>query len=256
MDCSTCVARLEEFSLVDDSETTLPVELRNHLDSCDSCRAHLLESRNAWLLLAAALEKPSLHTNLEERVFSRIERMPIDLANGETKTFVFWKYALAATVLLALLAATVLGPRWFRSFGLKSERELARVKEFARQMDKLDQLEQAFSSPGFRYVSLKTANSNSDVQGYLVYDRISNEGHFFAYDLGAKDATFMLWLLQANEAVVSAAKIEVNSEGVGAAVIQIPPDISTIAEVVVTQETSPNAKTPSLNISMRSPFGG
>ena len=249
MDCADVIRELEE-SVLQGPRMEPPVHIQEHLVGCEKCRAEWVAQQESWLMISIGLSKSEVRPDFEKSVMERIANSSVEPSSASDDN-TFWKYALAASVLIALVGGTFLLPNWF--LARTTDQDLSRVKEFARQMSKLKQLEETFANTEFRYVSLTTIGSSDHVQGYLVYDFITNDGYFFGYDLDDSNGrTFMLWLLDSQGNVLESAPIDVNQQGVGAATIQLPSDFQELNEIVVSLETQLPADRPSSHLEMRS----
>ena len=250
MDCVDVIREMEELML-QGPQTAPPTHIKEHLHVCQECRAEWMAQQETWMLMAAGLPKEEVHADLESRVMDRIKTVSgtNEPANVGAR---FWKYGLAASVLIALVGGSFFLPKWF-FHGRASDQDLTRVTEFARQMRKLKELENAYANPEFRYVSLTTVGSSDHVQGYLVYDFFTNDAYFFGYELTEADGgTFMLWLLDGRQTVIASSAIDVNDQGVGAATIELPKDLDQLKEIVVSLEASLPVDAPSNLLKMRS----
>lgn len=254
MNCQQFIFELEEL-VVDGPEVTLSPEMHRHQLSCPECRLQYRVWQDAWMMLPAALEPAAIPSHLESDLMARMESEQQARPLQESLTFVIWKYILAASVLFALAAGTLIVPNWLRS-NAQSQEELAQIREFARQMRRLETLESVLSDPRVSYVSLNTTGNTPRVQGYLVYDFVSSEGHFFGRELEpAEGRTYVLWLLDKDQRVVSSSTISVDDQRLGATVIALPDDASPLHQAVVSQETDATASAPSGEIRMRSRIG-
>ncbi len=251
MDCTEFLKQLDEIAL-NGPDIMLSPELHEHQRDCDNCRDQFFELQEAWLMLPAALETQPIRPEFASRIMDRIESAPMVSTSIDAPAITFWKYALAATVLIALVGGTMLSPDWFGSGEPVFEQDLERIQEFARQMDRLEELERAFAAPELRYVSLTSVGSRTRVEGYLVYDFLAKEGHFFGFDLAPSEGqTYVLWLLNADREVVSSVTIDVNKNHLGAAIVPLPENVSVLHEVVVNLESDVTPASPSSNVRMR-----
>ena len=254
MDCQEFIRQLKELEVMG-PEISLDSELEQHRAECEHCNDFVRRSSEAWLLMAASLDKPTLTAELEANVIERVtktQQIAGDLESADSRGFAIGKYALAASVLIALLVGTMWTSGWLGPSDPAAQRDLERIKEFARQMGKLEQLERTFAAPELKYVSLRMEGNTSPIQGYLLYDQLTKEAHFFGYDLVPNEGrTFKLWLLNDQHEVLKSKTIDVNNQNLGAAVVELPDDIGQLNEVVVTSESDPAAVTPSQAIQMK-----
>lgn len=250
MNCQEFLTRIEVVAL-DGPDMQLPSELYEHQLDCVACNHEYQTLQEAWMLLPAALEKEPIRPDFEAKVMTRIESTPNDPEPSESQEAGFFKYAFAATVLIALVGGTMWVLRWMDSHST-AEDDLNRVKEIASQVDKLEQLEDAFANPELRYVSLTSTGVKKSVLGFLVYDSVAHEGHFFVYGLDrAEKQTCVLWLLNAKREVVVSATIDVGPDGIGSTIIPLPEDTSELYEVVVSFEKDETSASPSADVRMR-----
>ena len=155
-------------------------------------------------------------------------------------------------MLIAMLAGTFIAQKFYNTGGDIFDQEIAQIKEFARQMDKLDHLQDVFAMPKLHFVSLESVNSSPRVQGYLVIDLVANEGHFFGFDLRkSNQQAFKLWLLDESGDVISSAIVDVAENDLGAAVVPLPENLSILHEAVITAESRADAVRPSSAVHMR-----
>ena len=247
MKCDEFVRLAEELALTDPN-VEVTGEAAAHLKSCSTCRQAYFELREAWALLPAALEPQPVNPNLEETILRRVNESPRPLDELDSKTTRVGKYALAASVLFALVSATI----HFTYGGGQQHNDVAQLKEFARQMDKLEQLETTFATPDVHYVSLNSPNRRTQGQAYLLFDFLANEGHFFARDLHeASTDPVRLWLLNEKGVGLATAPITMNQNAISTAVIPLPKDGAMIRSIVVSVDQDANASTPSAHVLLR-----
>ena len=250
IDCQTLQEQISVLA-IQSPDVPLPDDLRQHLEGCEVCRKMLHQTREAWLLLPASLEQGPRNEAMETAL---LERINADAASTARRSPVaaIGRYALAASVVIAMLAGTFIARKVLDQRSDINDQEIARINEFARQMDKLDDLQEVFAAPKLHFVSLKSVNSSKRIQGYLVYDLVANEGHFFGFDLRkSSQQAFKLWLLDESGDVISSAIVDVNKEHLGAAVVPLPVDLSTLHEVAITAEWPADAVRPSSEVHMR-----
>ncbi|MCA9189161.1 MAG: hypothetical protein R3E01_31250 [Pirellulaceae bacterium] len=232
----------------------LPPELEQHRAACQHCDEQYHIMQEAWLLIPQSLPRPLVRPDFEALVMQQVldgQQVVVSQPARPMWTHGVLKYVLAASVLVALLTGTILGPRLFYPQAPSADSDLKQVREFARQLGRLKELDQAFSTPDIRYVSLHAAGNNDRVEGYLLYDMISHEGHFFAYDLPANSGhLYKLWLIDQQGMVFSSVSIDVDDRQLGAAIVALPEELSSIREVIVTSETDAESTTPSTEIRM------
>lgn len=262
MNCQTFTEWLETVA-AEGPNLELPRELHQHQVDCQSCRAELERWQATWNLLPAALAHEPPSTDLENRIFERLQRSspPARTASSrlssmfhdKSKRMAYLSYAVAAGILFLLATTTLWGPNWLFPQTGKDAQELARLQDFADHVEKLDQLESAFADPQIRYVSLTSLGTQEQTQGYLLYDDVAHQGHFYGFDLPTQaNRIVKLWLLDRSQSVLSSAIVEIDSKGLGAAIIPLPKDLSVLDEIVVSFENDPGAQTPSLRVRMRS----
>ena len=179
MKCEDFLAHLNEIAELDPAVTLTP-ELREHLD-CEECEQHYQEVVASWLMLAEGLDREPVQPELEELVMRQLAAAKRPPAPIPKSTYV-GKYALAACILMALTIGTLYTSSWLGS-NEQNKRRLAKVRELARQMERLEDLEDVFSSPKIKSVSLTSGTARNSVGGYLVHDFLSAEAHFLAYNL-------------------------------------------------------------------------
>lgn len=251
MNCTEFLKRLDELAL-NGPEFKLPSVLREHQRNCDECRDHFFELQEAWLMLPAALGREPISAEFEAKVMDRLKSAPMVSTPTENSATTFRKYALAATVLIVLVGGTMLSPHWTGLGDAAVDQDIGRIQEFARQMDRLKELEGAFAAPELRFVSLKSVGSRTPAEGYLVYDFLAKEGHFFGFDLTPSEGqTYVLWLLDSDRRVAGSAAIDVDSDNLGAAIVQLPENPSVVHEVLVNLEPDVSPVSPSSDVRMR-----
>jgi len=190
MNCQEFVRRLQEIQ-THGPETLLPEELQQHHAECHDCMNRVQQATDTWLLLSAALARPHVTSEFEARVIDQITATTTQTADDatapESRLFVIGKYALAASVLIVLLLGTSLITYWSGPNSPAATSDMKRIKEFARQLGKLQEIEAAFAAPDVRYVSLSTAEPAGGTRGYILYDVLAKEGHYFGYGLIQKE---------------------------------------------------------------------
>lgn len=234
MKCEDFIAQVEEIA-IRDPEVRLTPELEEHLD-CSHCRERYREFIEAWLLLARGLNAEPVRRELEDGVMRRVISAGRRSRNAKPMTFNVRSYALAACTLLVLTLGTFAITAWFGG-DRRSARDLARVRELARQIGKIEELEQAFSDPRIKFVSLTSSSTQNRAGGYLVFDVLSGEAHFFGYNLPTATQPLTLLLRDADGNMITAQQIDTTPDGLGASLVRVPSDAAAVEEVVVTLGT-------------------
>ncbi len=258
IDCRQVCEALE-VAYLDGPEPNLSDEVRAHLDHCSKCQSESVELQDTWLLMPAALETPTVSPELEAAVMRRIAgagtTTPASLDQQESRGG-FWKYALAASVFLALTFSIL----WSRQARDSVEMEVAdaeqhRIQELAEQMQTLQELEKTFGRAQLQFASLQPVGEDSNLHGALVYDYKAGEGHFFGFNFDAVSGeTYKLWLLDEKQNAISSSVVQIEAEALrGSAIVKFPSDTSAMREVLVTLEKDETATTPSDNVQLRSP---
>ncbi len=259
IDCNHCRDQLLELAM-QPVDNPLPEEIQGHLDQCPRCRDELLVLRESWGALPSSLSTNPERTNrIEERVMQRIEstrRVQVtevtrrESVTASDRRLNVWRYALAATVLVMLVAITNIAPiLFYRNVGQLTEQERQQVRALAEQMNEIRRLESAFASADVRYVSLTSidlASDHSSTRGHLVIDLESREAHLLASGLQPLSTQrYVIWLTDTNGTVLSSAIVKVNDERFGIASLPLPSDLAQAAKVVLTIEENEQPTLPS-----------
>ena len=254
MNCVEFLQDLEELSL-SGPDFCLPDEHDLHQQTCGRCRDELQRVMDAWMLLPAALEQEAVSQSVESQLLKRIAASPVpSVDRAESRAFVFWKYAVAASVLILLTGGTLI---WLnRDSGARIAGGVTQdaILEFERRFESL---KQEYSTPEVKFVSLESVTIRRPVYGHLVYDFLANEGHFVSLGWSANlGESHTLWLLDGEGQVVASAPIMTDAASrIGTARIDLPGDRASIREVVVTSAGEDGVASPEQNVRMRTESG-
>ena len=256
IDCRQFRENLELIAL-QSPDVPLDDELQQHIAVCADCRRELIAFQEAWSLLPAAGQGAPISSEVESSLMRKIENPPAVQLSTVTSDYsaraIFWKYALAVSVIFVV----AMGSFWIlRSQPGTENGNLQQIKDLARQMERLEQLERTFSQPEWQLLKLRSVAQTHPALGYLVFDMVSKQGHFLGSELlPLSGHTYKVWLLGAEQQVISSATIEVNVHHYGAAIVPLPDDLATIHEVVVSLEAVATATEPSHDVRLRTVTG-
>lgn len=251
MECQQLRSQIESLALCPQTEP-LPPDVISHLRDCASCREELSETQEAWLMLSATLPTESVSDALESRVMDRVSSMPSPVREYSPNAAI-WKYAIAAGVLF-LLAGMTMNRLGVFSSNQPTPSDVEQIRKMAAQVDELDRLERTFASTELRYVSLNTASERTS--GYLVYDSVSKQIHFFGNNLKSADQQLLVWLLDENENVIASSPIRLSKNAsVGTALLP-GAEVDRVRTTVVTVEQQADVEVPSSNVLLRWPVAG
>lgn len=247
MDCEQLRNQIDKLTL---TPCDLPVEseVLRHLEGCDDCRIEFREQTDAWLLFAAALPQSPVSEELEQRVMNRVANAPSPRPEYSTKQ-VFWKYAVAATVLFLLVGGTILRLSDDRQPQV-TDSDMERIRSIASSVERLDELERVFAKSQLKYVSLKT--DPDEPVCFLIQDQMSKQVHFLASGILAKPGVSpRLWLLTDDGRIESSSAIDYRAdEKVAAAVFHA--QLGQVRKLLITEEKSDEApEVPSENVILR-----
>lgn len=247
MDCRECAQLIDELA-THDCDIILTPSMQMHVKGCPDCQARLASNRDAWLTVGDGVEPAALPDGLEERLFQRIAATNVVRTSANTGREVFAKYLLAASILALLVAGTAL--IWYGRNAFTST-DLAKIDDLTRQVEGLDEVERTFKESQLTYVSLEETSGSGAVRGYLVYDLMAKEGHFFGINMVQQDDTHhFLWLLSADNRVISSAEVASTGKEVATAIVKLPPHMTDIRKIIVTVEATGAVDTPSDQIRM------
>ena len=240
MDCRKFRNQLESESL--QPQDRLDTELLEHLDSCQACRDEFKQFQDAWSMLPASLPQPTISDDLESRVMDRVIKSP-EPASEYSSRAVFWKYALATSILIGLVSLTWLQPGVFDP---EPNAEIARLKELAKQTEELDILKDRFASLTLKYVALSSEQDTGGPSGFLVHDETSRQAHFFGNKLATVDGTSLwVWLLDDNETVLSSSEIETREQSRVCMALLPLENGELVRTLLVTHESTDSPESPS-----------
>jgi hypothetical protein len=262
MQCADVLQFIDEFA-IDQADHPLEEALREHLESCATCRQTWLESCDAWAAIPTTLEPASDidFASLEDRIVSVAQRENVDSAVSTSNVkpealdrISFLRYPLAAVVLLVMLAAS-----YYFLFRPDPEQVAERVliekkiRDLAASMDKMQWIEQEYGNPTVHYVSLLATAERPQAGAYLLHDVHSNEGHLFVFGLEplANGGWYTVWLLGKDDQVMASRSFQPDARGRAAVVIPFPARVTPPRETLLTQEGSAQAEAPSEQIILR-----
>ena len=252
-DCQRIRENLEELAL-HDPFAPLDAQVQRHLDGCAACRRELRETQEAWLTMAAALPQQPVSSeftaSLLERIRPQQEKRLAEATDASDLTRLnAWRYVLAASVLIALAAATFALRGRDDGSNNVAQNDLATIQEI---VDQINKLRGVVAGPRFRYASFRTTGDDNAARAYLVFDAVANQAHFFASGLPEGDEQFVLWLLDEDGNVAGKSLVEVNAQRLGSALIDLSQDASPLAEAIVSREANAAAESPSDDTLLRS----
>lgn len=248
MECQQLRSQIESLALCPQTDP-MPADMLEHLHGCARCREELSESQEAWLMLSASLPTDPISDKLESRVMDRVLNAPSPVPEY-SQNAVVWKYAVAASVLF-LLAGTTMYRLGVFSGNQSTKSDVEQIRKIAAQVDELDKLERTFASTELRFVSLNTASERAS--GYLVYDSVSKQIHFFGSNLRVVEQPLVVWLLDENENVIATSSIRLGKDAsVGTALLS-GAEIERVRTTLITVEQQSDVDVPSTNILLRCP---
>lgn len=226
-----------------------------HLQSCSNCQRELREYQDAWLLLSAATPRAAVSESFEARVMDRVSRVR-PASRNYSRNAVVLKYALAAGVMFLLVGLTFLRLGLFGFGPEMSDTEIDQIRSIATQMEKMDELEDAFASPQITYVSL-TSNQARRPSGYLVHDPMSRQVHFFGTNLTRlerNDSVLRVWLLNQEEEVLCSATIELaqGNNSLGSALMTLARPAAAKSALITIESDTDEPSVPSEDVILRS----
>lgn len=261
MDCRRCQSLLPEYVLDHLTEDERDRVTHHLAGGCDECRRSLLDVGETWVLLADALPPASVPSHIDAAICSRIaqggaasdDRRPViaafspeqdELALGDRRSFPRLAAVLAATILVAL---TIGGVAWLSySRGRLDEwQETARrAGDMERLQSELSQADELFKGGRLHFASLRDTGPGSTVRGYVVWDRMSRQVHFYVFDLPLlpEGRAWHIWLLGQDMDPIPAGMLEPQAGRAGSILIDVPSELGDKFRVAVVegpQETSP-----------------
>lgn len=270
MDCPTCQSLLAEYSLghLADEERD---RVSRHLAGCGACRAVLRETEEAWVALADSLPPAAVPPHIEIELRQRIakergtraavgtaappraplpaftpERDELELASGRSLSR--RHLAIAASVFLAFTVALL---SWLTYRQHQWEVQQAELDRQAREMERLraelSAANELFNMGRLHFASLREAGPQAAVRGYVVWDRLSRQVHFYAFDLPpvAEDRVWRIWLLSEGQEPVAAGTLEPQPDRTGRAVVDVPAELEDAFRLALVEEPSVAPPAPS-----------
>ena len=251
MKCEEFCAEIQDLALTGPDFELTDSRLQSHFTKCGQCQQYVAESREAWMVLPAALDRPQLPPGLEDRIVGQIESNVGIPVIRDSAAFELGKYAFAAVALCCLVMATFPWARNAIEDGKITEDEERRIIALAKQTDRMDRIEASLSKSSLRNVSL-IIDEPRRRQAYFVFDEVSKEAHFFASDLpGLDNEMYRVWLVPHDNSATVTAPVELSGSMIGAAVVMVPGNIHAYREIMVTIELIGAPATPSENVFFR-----
>lgn len=244
MDCRTCQSLFAEYALghltADERDA-----LARHLEGgCPECLQALRETEAAWVLLADALPPAEVPPQVEEVLRYRIARQrertgekatPLppafaftperdEAAVRRSRGLRVW-LAVAASLLVAVTIALVSWLTYSRSQWEAQNRELAnRAREMQRLQSELSRAEEMFNRRRLHFASLREAGPQSAVRGYVVWDRLSRQVHFYVIGLPAavEGRVWRIWITGGDSPSLAAGTLTPQANGTASAIVDVP----------------------------------
>lgn len=247
MDCRTCQSLLSEYalgSLTGEEQETVA----RHLEGgCTECRRALRETQEAWTLLVSALPPADVPPHVQDALRTRIARerertggnapqsrpaFAFSPERDETETaegarFRVW-LAVAASLFIAATIALVSWLTYMRGQWEAQNRELARrSREMQRLEQELSRADELFKGGRLHFASLREAGPQSAVRGYVVWDRLSRQVHFYAFGLrqAAEGRVWRIWISGEEGQSVAAGTLTPQADGTASAIVDVPADL-------------------------------
>ena len=245
MDCKQCLEQLDEYVFVEERHADAAA-IGAHLASCDECQAELDTLREAIALIPigdeAAPESIGRLAELEQRVMREIQN-PVTVVGGPPTTWMksrSLRLGFAASLVACVATAyTVIRHVDPPSDVTLSPQEQAEVDSYAKAMRELRELESVFAAKKLHYVSLYDTDGRSRVAGYLVYDLVGGQVHFFcvAAEKPADSETYVLWLIDSNGSPMAQCRVSLDANNHdGTAILSLPADRARMRQAIVTRE--------------------
>ena len=251
MKCEEFCAEIQDLALTGPDFELTDSRLQSHFTKCGQCQQYVAESREAWMVLPAALDRPQLPPGLEDRIVGQIESNVGIPVVRDSAAFELGKYAFAAVALCCLVMVTFPWARNTMKDGNITEDEKRRIIALAEQTDRIDRIEASLSKSRLRNVSL-IIDEPRRRQAYFVFDEVSKEAHFFASDLpGLDNKMYAVWLVPHDNSATASAPVELSETMVGAAVVMVPGSIHAYREIMMTIEAYGTPEAPSENVFFR-----
>lgn len=247
MNCRRCQEYLEEFGLQE--ESLMAPEVRQHLEHCAACRGELENVREAWSLLAIALDPPEVPHDTASRLMGQVEPSSM-VKSGSRRHFAgLFKYGLAASILIIATSSLMF---WSRRQATETRYAQRQAEQLQKQLDQFNDWKRGFGHPTLHFVSLD-GSATSPTRGYLVHDLLGKEGHFFAFDTAPPpaDHIYKVWVLTNDGQVCASAVLPVGDGGMAGTTLEMPGSAAEIGRVIVTIEHDPHAAIPSKDVRLQ-----
>lgn len=154
-------------------------------------------------------------------------------------------WVLAASVLVAVTVGLV---AWIS----RSERDdlsrpvILRAEEMERLQDDLESFHEFVNGPRLRLASLHERDRRNAVRGFVVWDHISRQIHFYAFDLPrlAEGRVYRIWLIPEGAAPEAAGALNPRADGTAGVVVDVPNEMGDVFRICVAEEAEGSPSDP------------
>jgi len=226
--------------------------LREHLETCDSCRRARDEFGEAATLLARDLDPVPPPAEARQQIMDNIDIGETTLVETQRRFGgPAWWLATAATLFLALWGWRELGIRAAREH-IKSQRaEVQQLEEenlrLTQRNEKLSGELSALSSPNTRTISLAGQQASPSSSAKVFLEPKQRRAVVFFYNLPANPAnkSYQLWIIRADQPKPQSAGVfDVTSNGNATISIENLPVATEIKALAVTLEAKGGVAQP------------
>ena len=248
MDCRFCQPLLSEYALGQLTADEQDAVAQHLASGCSECLHVLRETETAWGLLADALPPvevpPHIQAVLRSRIARERELAAAERSEGPRRRAAFtpeqdevapdrgpasrvW-LAVAAGILVALTIGLVSWMNYSRSQWESQNRELAqRAREMQRLQSELDRANDLFNAGRLHFASLREAGPQSAIRGYVVWDRLTRQVHFYVFGLppAAEGRVWRIWIAGADHDPATGGTLTPQPNGTASAIVDVPAEL-------------------------------
>jgi len=230
--------------------------LRDHLSSCDGCRAAREEYGEAAALLARQVEPVAPPPDVRDRILHAVEEPSDEEAANlielePRRRSPAWWLATAATLFLALWGWREIGIRVARE---KVRSQTAEIEQLKAQADTLEQQKEklsgalaAISSAGTRTISLAGAEASPAASARVFLDPDKRRAFVFFSNLpaNAADKSYQLWIIRGDQPKPQSAGVfDASRDGSATVTVENLPMATEIKALAVTLEPKGGVEQP------------
>ena len=255
--CDDCSDLLDEFAL-GDLPQSISAQISQHLSQgCETCNQRLAQVVADLSLAAHAAQSRLPSLRIERELMQRIATRSSDsetpaasrqlkLINKPPSSRVF-----AITIALAaLLIGVAAWSTWNRAIPGDSADPSREATDYQaslqRRINRANETQPFSAVPQLKFAYLRRPAPEKLVNGYIAIDEAARQWHLYLFNLPplADELKYQAWLVVDGVRYIRASAIEVDVEGTASLVLDLPPNVSTVSGIAISDEPTTDSDEP------------